>query len=243
VLPSDLGPFNDQVRSGAMKSFGRRAVAAPAAAPADDHFERREPQTPSEGPVGLLGGSAQPIWGMVRRIRGHGSQESATPAPSGEEAILLPPSYNYGDEIRGIFVRRSSGEVLPSLSGLPGPPSSVASRPGSFASQSPLQKISPINEVRRRREAHAAHDRAVFEKRLSQGGLLRMQRQVRSPLRASRLLRLEGERGRIPDDEVGNLFPTGDEIVESKTFAPVRLTWAVPKPSAAMLMEVEARGC
>jgi hypothetical protein len=44
------------------------------------------------------------------------------------------------------------------------------------------------------------------------------------PMRMSRLMRVEGERGRIPDEEYGNIFATGEEKAVVG-FAPVRLVW------------------
>ena len=101
------------------------------------------------------------------------------------------------------------------------------------------------DHVRRRRESSTAHDRAIFEHRLK--NFVQLRTQLGGAVgpgapRASRLLRAQGTRGRIPDEEFPNMFPTGDEIVEAEAFAPVRVKWAAPKPSAGLMLEVDARG-
>ncbi|KAJ1475611.1 hypothetical protein T484DRAFT_3161109 [Baffinella frigidus] len=85
----------------------------------------------------------------------------------------------------------------------------------------------PCKELRRRQSFYDARDRL---RNLEQ---LRTTRDVPSStsMRMSRLMRMEGERGRIPDEELGNIFATGEEKAVVG-FAPVRLVWQAIVPTS-----------
>ncbi|KAJ1480102.1 hypothetical protein T484DRAFT_1957364 [Baffinella frigidus] len=76
----------------------------------------------------------------------------------------------------------------------------------------------PCPSVRLRREAIITHDREVFEKRVKAMRLGRSH----SP---GGMLRVEGGRGRIPDEPCGSVCPTGEEVVVEVKFAPVKVMW------------------
>jgi hypothetical protein len=221
------GPLNNDsphTRSPAVPGAAgqrRPSAAASAASAASTTGPSRGKQAGKRGP-----GSPKRLAGSPRRLQA----SAATATPSNEAAFFIPE-----DASTRIFDwLRAPGSV---------PSKSLLRKSTSEPPNHPLAASSP--HVRLRRQSSAAHDRAVFEHRLQKVVLLRMQLGGAvgpGAPRASRLLRAEGTRGRIPDEEFGNMFPTGDEIVEAKVFAPVRVTWAAPKSSAGMLLEVEARG-
>ena len=99
----------------------------------------------------------------------------------------------------------------------------------------------PCNDVQHRRRSGNAHNLAVFQRRLRQledTRLRQLEQRVASgggqvagssasgPTRLSKLMLMEGEGGRIPDEGCGGIFATGDEEAEAG-FAPVRVLWAI----------------